>query len=260
MSIDTEMIVIGPETRQICRKLRNQKVHILDIVSDKHIIKPLTERWHIIRGKLLTASDMAAVLGENKYCSESQLFLRKTNQTPGFTGNIFTRHGQMYEQEAADVYTQLTGLELTDPQQIGLVFHPYAVDGCKRYGATPDFVTKTGILIEVKCPLTRTIQHTLPKLYYAQVQMQLACFPMAKCLHFVQYKPSSFLTDGVFDIVVVERDNGWFERNLETFNLFWERVAKYYAARGLVLGERTKAVSQGIPRKMVLSRGTFEIV
>lgn len=163
-------LAVSPETRNVIRHLERTSgmSDVTRNVLSKHRYVPLSDDWFTLRGKLLTASDMAAVLGENKYCSPNVLFKRKTRQGSGFSGNAATRWGQKYEDEAAAVYSHLTSQVLV-PEPIGLLVHDYEKAGCKRYAATPDFMTMNGIMVEIKCPFRREITSEIPRHYTAQV-------------------------------------------------------------------------------------------
>jgi len=234
-------VKIGRETRQVIDKIKRTKIP-LELSADvrsilaKPRVLPLTTEWHNMRGKLLTASAMAACLGENVYCDSEALFKRKTNQCEAFQGNTATRWGQTYELEASQVYSVLTGMTLIN-EPIGLIIHPYEKDGQKRYAATPDFITTNGIVVEIKCPYSRRIRHEMPRHYVAQLQMQLEVTG-AVVGHFVQYKPPGMNTDGVFDLIVVPRDPSWWVNSLPIFDDFWDRVVDWYQSSNRELGHR----------------------
>ena len=238
---------ITRQTQQLVRRIKKDTDPIYsNTISDRteHVmslprIEPLSSKWHNIRGKLLTASNMAACLGHNNFCSPEDLFLKTTYQSLPFTGNEATRWGQRYEEEAGQVYSYITGLKLVE-ESIGFMIHPYEKpgdEGRKRYGATPDFMTKGGIMVEIKCPFRRKIGHSIPLYYIAQVQFQLEVTG-AKMAHFVQYRPPTNVCNGVLDIYPIMRDTTWWSRNLPVFDAFWDRVIKWYMARGREVGEK----------------------
>lgn len=238
-------LMVNQQTRDIIRQIKGMRTEpgisttTISVMSKTRYV-PLSDDWFKMRGKLLTASDMAAVLGENIYCTRDQLFKRKTRQGPGFNGNAATRWGQKYEDEAALVYSSITGLDLVN-EPIGMLIHSYEKDndGRKRYAATPDFMTLNGIMIEIKCPYRRTITHDIPKYYMAQVQMQLEVTG-ASMAHFVQYRPPSddeYSIDGVLDIRPIARDPDWWREARPLFDDFWDSVISWHTKRGLELGD-----------------------
>ena len=227
----TEFVEMNAQTRHVieridkCNSLAETTRRVLE--RERHV--PLSASWHKARRGLLTASDMAACLGENRYCSRKELFRRKT-QGKKFSGNAATRWGQDHELEAAKVYSTVTGLLLVD-EPIGLIVHDYESEGQKRYAATPDFLTFSGIIVEIKCPFYRTITHAIPAHYMAQVQFQLEV-TNADLAHFVQYKPPSGrdTLDGVLDILPVRRDRSWWKNSLPVFDAFCDSVQAFVPA------------------------------
>ena len=119
----------------------------------------------------MTASDAAAALGIPPFASyrgdpKNDLVQRKAEQAIGvnlFTGNSATQHGQAYEQEALDRFAQETGETILD---FGLLIHP----DHPWLGGSPDGITASGLLMEVKCPLMRKIgDGAIPHHYGPQV-------------------------------------------------------------------------------------------
>lgn len=223
--------------RRQAKKTTKPTEKVTDVMRRTRYKSESTE-WHNVRGRLLTASDMAAVFGENPFSTPTAVFMKKTRQSAPFKGNIATRWGQAHEAEAADVYEKLTGMRLVS-EDIGLLVHDYEKkgdEGRKRYAATPDRLAYNGVLIEIKCPFRRKIEHTIPPYYMAQINFQLE---VTGCdtLHFVQYKPPCLVEPGVFDIVQVERQKDWWPMHRQVMDDFWDRVIKFYQKKGLELGE-----------------------
>lgn len=114
-------------------------------------VEQRSKAWHLLRGRLLTASDVAAALGIPPYATfqgdpREELVRRKAAQAIGikdFTGNEATRHGERYEQEALDRYADGSGERLLD---FGLLIHPEH----PWLGGSPDGITASGLLLEVK--------------------------------------------------------------------------------------------------------------
>ena len=189
-------------------------------------ILPLSDSWHKERGKYLTASDMAAVLGKNYFSSRGAVLKKKLCKggRGGFTGNIYTEWGNKYEKEASEVYSIVTGLPLVE-EEIGFIVHE---DG--KYGATPDFITKSGIVVEIKCPYKRKIGSSVPIQYMAQVQFQLEVTGL-NTAHFVQYYPPEDrgmdTGKGRLEITVVHRDKKWWERSKPIFDTFMSHLRIY---------------------------------
>jgi putative phage-type endonuclease len=178
-----------------------------------------SQEWLELRENMITASDVASALGENHYESVDSFIKKKVLKTK-WSGNAATAHGTLLEPLVRDLYDQRTGRK---SHEIGLVQH-------REYpwlGASPDGVTEDGLLIEIKCPLTRKIEPKVPKHYWPQVQLQLEITDLEEC-DFIQYRPGN--TESVppkpeeFVVVRVLRDRSWFQKNLPTMQAVWNRI------------------------------------
>lgn len=177
-----------------------------------------SQEWLDLRDNMITASDIASALGENHYESVDAFVKKKVLRTK-WAGNAATAHGTLLEPLVRDLYDARTGRKT---HEIGLVRHrdhPWL-------GASPDGITEDGLLVEIKCPLTRKIEAKVPKHYWPQVQLQLEITDLDEC-DFVQYRPAS--TEGAdpeFVVVRVTRDREWFQKNLPIMEAVWHRVLK----------------------------------
>lgn len=183
-----------------------------------------TPEWYEVRRGLLTASDAASALDVKPYASyrgspRADLLKKKLANEP--LNNIFVAHGVKYEDEARDMMCAALGEVV---YEWGLVRHAHL----DWLAASPDGVTHSGKLVEIKCPLKRTIvPGHVPEHYWPQVQVQMEVCDVDQTL-FVQYKPAE-LTGGApfLDIAVVERDRAWFAGVRDQLHSFW---AEYVAA------------------------------
>lgn len=179
-----------------------------------------TPEWYDIRRTLLTASDVAGALDIKPFASykgspREDLLTKKLQNKP--FGNIFTAHGQKYEDEARDMMASFLGEEVVD---FGLLVHPTL----PWLGASPDGVTKTGKCVEIKCPMRRQIiPGVVPHHYEPQIQVQMEVCDLDTTL-FVQYRPAAMNPDKkpILDITVVERDRQWFQDNLGSMQQFFD--------------------------------------
>jgi putative phage-type endonuclease len=171
---------------------------------------------------MITASDVASALGENHYESPDAFVKKKVLRTK-WAGNAATAHGTLLEPVVRDLYDKKYGRV---SHEVGLVQH-------REYpwlGASPDGITEDGILVEIKCPLTRKIEPNVPKHYWPQVQLQLEITDLEEC-DFVQYRPATseggVVTKGEeFVVVRVHRDREWFAKALPVLEAVWQRVLK----------------------------------
>lgn len=120
----------------------------------------------------------------NKYSKKQDLILKKCNLGKPFTGNTYTLHGQKYEQVVSNIYSQINQVDILE---FGLLIHPTH----PFLGASPDGITSTGRMIEIKCPPIRKVKPYPPIHYFQQMLMQLECTGLEECdyidAHFVEY-------------------------------------------------------------------------
>ena len=173
-----------------------------------------SQEWLDLRDNMITASDVASALGENHYESVDAFVKKKVLRTK-WAGNAATAHGTLLEPKVRALYDERTGRK---SHEIGLVRH-------RQYpwlGASPDGVTEDGLLIEIKCPLTRKIEPKVPKHYWPQVQLQLEITDLEEC-DFVQYRPGP---PEEFVVVRVVRDRAWFAQRLPLMKAVWDRIVE----------------------------------
>jgi hypothetical protein len=166
---------------------------------------------------MITASDVASALGENHYESEDSFVKKKVLRTK-WAGNAATAHGTLLEPLVRDLYDKKFNRK---SHEIGLVQHPMY----PWLGASPDGVTEDGILVELKCPLTRKIEPKDPKHYLTHFQLQLEITDLEEC-DFVQYRPAKDDKAEEFVVVRVTRDREWFAKALPILEAVWQRVLK----------------------------------
>jgi len=176
-----------------------------------------SDEWLKLRGKMLTASDAATATGGNPYSSESEFILNKCGHRT-FFGNEATQHGEKYEDEARDKWCAMTG-EVS--HEIGLFPHP-------RYnwlGGSPDGITESGKLVEIKCPLKRKITPDVPHHYMPQLQLLMDILDLDEAV-FIQYKPQELTWPAPEEFVVthVPRDPEWMTVNVPKMRHLWDKV------------------------------------
>ena len=178
-----------------------------------------SQEWLDLRMGMLTASDAASAIGVNKYETPHQLLLRKCGKGPKFEGNEATRHGEKYEDEARILYEQRHGEVV---HELGLCPHP-------KYsflGGSPDGVSESGKLVEIKCPPQRAIiPGEVPEHYMPQLQLCMEILDLESA-DFIQYKPAetNWPRPEEFDVVNVPRNREWFKTYLPVMRDFWDKV------------------------------------
>ena len=137
---------------------------VYNVLTAKPGLQQRTDEWLNARMKYITASEIASAVGENKYQSCEQYIDVKAGHAPRFTGNFATEWGTRYEPEAQALYEQRTGEVLLE---VGLTQHPTI----PWLAGSPDGITLSGRLLEIKCPLRRAIgDGTIPEHYMGQVR------------------------------------------------------------------------------------------
>lgn len=183
-----------------------------------------SEEWLALRGNMLTASDAATAIGCNPYEKPDDLILKKCGLIK-FEGNAATAHGNKYENVARDMYCEKYG-EVA--HEIGLRPHPLY----SWLGGSPDGITESGKLLEIKCPMGRQIKDEVPVHYLPQLQLLMEILDLESC-DFIQYKPEELTwpKPEEFQVTHVKRDREWFKTYLPVMEAFWQRVI-YHRANG----------------------------
>ena len=140
-----------------------------------------SQEWLDLRMGMLTASDAASAIGVNKYETPHQLLLKKCGKGPVFTGNEATRHGEKYEDEARILYEQRHNEVV---HELGLCPHP----NYSFLGGSPDGVSESGKLVEIKCPMMRAIDDSVPEHYMPQLQLCMDILDLKKT-YLIHNKP-----------------------------------------------------------------------
>jgi putative phage-type endonuclease len=202
-----------------------------------------SEEWLKLRGNMLTASDAATAIGVNPYEKPEDLILKKCGHKK-FDGNQATFHGNKFEDEARDIYCEKYN-EVS--HEIGLYPHPTI----KWLGGSPDGITESGKLVEIKCPLRRKITPEVPVYYMPQLQLLMEILDLEEAV-FIQYKPAELTwpNPSEFCVTEVKRDRDWFTTQLPVMDALWKRVIwhREHGVEDLLKAKNTK--KRG-PRKKI---------
>ena len=205
-----------------------------------------SDEWLKLRGNMLTASDAATAIGVNPYEKPVGLILKKCGHNK-FTGNEFTAHGNKYEDEARDIYCERYN-EIS--HEIGLFPHPEYT----WLGGSPDGITESGKLVEIKCPLKRMITPEVPVYYMPQLQLLMEILDLDEAV-FIQYKPSDITWPKPYEFVVTEvkRDRDWFKTQLPVMDAFWKKVIWHRENGAESLMKKPRAPRQIKPKAAAIS-------
>ena len=201
------------------------------VLIEREYAAQKSQEWLDLRGNMLTASDCATAIGLNHYETPFDLLLKKCGKGPVFTGNEATRHGEKYEDEARILYEQRHNEVV---HEIGLCPHP-------KYtwlGGSPDGVSESGKLVEIKCPMSRDIGNgDVPVHYMPQLQMCMEILDLEEA-DFIQYKPAetNWPRPEEFTVVNIKRDREWWEKYFPVMEEFWQKVL-YHREHGIEVPE-----------------------
>jgi putative phage-type endonuclease len=153
-----------------------------------------SDEWHTARLGKVTASRVADLMARTKtgwgasranYMAELLCERLTGRPTEHFT-NAAMQWGKDVEPQARAAYEFLTGADVTE---VGFVDHPSIV----MAGASPDGLSGTSGLVEIKCPNSAThietlLSETVPAKYRIQMLWQIACTGRGWC-DFVSFDP-----------------------------------------------------------------------
>jgi len=140
-----------------------------------------SEAWLALRQELVSASAFGQVLGVSKFGSADDLLLQKAapELAPPFQGDapplLF---GVRHEDTVMGCYRARAGLAPGDVHEFGLLVDPSGLP----IGASPDGITRDGVMIELKAPWRRAlVDGHIPPEYELQCQGQLAVADLDVC-------------------------------------------------------------------------------
>ena len=183
-----------------------------------------SKEWFTLRESVITASDAGSALGLNFFKSRDQFILEKCgyffidgklvqcDKKPD-TSSEATRYGCQYEDEARQLYEKVTDEKV---HEIGLVKHPVY----SWLAGSPDGITESGKLLEIKCPFKRKLKREIIPCYFVQVQLLMDILDLETC-DFVQYRPGEELV-----IMSVPRDREWFSQTLPKLKDTWDIISR----------------------------------
>jgi putative phage-type endonuclease len=126
-----------------------------------------TPDWYAAREGLITASNF------HKAAAKPEQFIREKFAAKPFLGSDATRWGVKYEDVACLLYSHYNN---TPVYEYGLLHHPTVA----HLGASPDGITPYGVMVEIKCPYSKTLKD-IPEEYWAQMQGQLEVTGLTEC-------------------------------------------------------------------------------
>lgn len=184
---------------KICKECNNNEQLLLCVIErlnelkkNKKLVEKLLKipkveqkspEWYLIRQNLITASDFAQALGQGKFGNQTDIIKKKvrpSDESSASFSNPFFKWGNMFEPVANDIYSKMHyDIKI---YEFGLIQH----NTLSYFGASPDGISETGIMLEIKCPYKRKIESggEVPKQYYYQIQGQLEVCGLKECDYF----------------------------------------------------------------------------
>lgn len=163
------------------KELSNIDIILKDIKKIRELVKlpqvqQRSKEWFDLRTNRLTASDLAQALGRGKFGTRKSLLYKKAfpDMYP-FKTMPALKWGTMFEEMGMRCYQQK--VNPITIHEFGLI--PHKEIYC--FGASPDGITETGIMVEMKCPFVRKCDDQIPEQYYIQIQGQLATCELNFC-------------------------------------------------------------------------------
>lgn len=177
-----------------------------------------SSKWMEMRnsGSIITASRVPSLLHESFFQSRSDLLSEMTYPTKSQPPTAAMTHGVVNEPKGLELYCKFTGHRLIEPNP-GIALNPNILNG--KLGGSPDGITYCGILVEVKCPLTRKIGWVVPKCYKSQIQCMLHVMELDMA-HFFQYDA----TNAKCTLTNVKIDEKWLITNEKSILQFLDEL------------------------------------
>lgn len=176
--------------------------------------------WHEWRRERITASRVAAIMGEDPWSNQSEVYLdmvegRIKDKTEAMT------MGTLYEPYARRAYEDYMGIYV-DPM---VVEHPEH----KFLGASLDGINfEQDVILEIKCPGENSYQKIkdkgVPRHYWIQMQAQMFCVPEAKEAHFFAALMDPVIIGRIEDFILIKvpRDDKFHVELLAKCKDFWD--------------------------------------
>ncbi len=144
-----------------------------------------TEEWYADRKNSIGASESSAIFGMNPYESENKLILKKcgvVNAEDQKRMKAVCEHGVKYEPVIQDMYCRDKS---TTIKEFGSIRHQSSE--LSMVTASPDGITPSGIMLEIKAPARRIITGIPTSYYWVQCQQQMQVCNL-DVVHFLEVK------------------------------------------------------------------------
>lgn len=144
-----------------------------------------TKEWFNFRKNNIGASEGAIIFGKSIFSNGKKLLLKKCGHSEPYVTNPACQHGTKYEPVIQLLYQNKNNTIL---YEFGSIAHP----DYPMVSASPDGITETGVMIEIKAPFRRKITSIPPVYYWYQMQQQLQVCNLDR-VDFVECKIEEYL-------------------------------------------------------------------
>ena len=147
------------------------------ILKDKPQAKQRSKEWYDKRFNTIGASELASIFGKSPFTSYPKYLLKKIGyEAPKKNDSlsIHCLHGIRYEDIAIMLYELRNNVDVHE-------FGSIDDESIDYLAASPDGITPSGTMLEIKCPLSRNIIGIPPIYYWYQMQQQLKVCKLNKC-------------------------------------------------------------------------------
>lgn len=166
-------------------------------------------QWHEWRRNKITASWVAAIMGEDPYRSRKKAWGQFVGLIPQDPDNYFMQHGRTMEPVARHAVEN----------EMGTFYFPccYQSDIYEWAAASLDGISSDGTtVLEIKCP--QRMPEEIKRAHWIQVQWQLMCVPEAKRAIICYY------VDNHIKLFYVDKDPEYIEKMIEEAKKFLQET------------------------------------
>ena len=192
--VDTLLDMYEEQFREIISSTSNTSNTVLSkeymdtFLLSRTQVEQRTEAWYRQMATIISASELgnlfASPYQRSKFVVTKSQPYQMRQQNTAVSSHHMTAFdwGIRFEPVVKQIYEYKYGAVIKD---LGRMIHPTE----PRCAASPDGLIyhcpegKQGHLIEIKCPVTREIDGSVPKDYYHQMQMQLHCTGLNECVY-----------------------------------------------------------------------------
>lgn len=169
--------------------------------------------WLENRRKGIGSSDVATILGCNKYASPYQLWLSKRGQAKPESENFLMKMGHKLEPVIADLWQEETGKHIEPWSEAEYMYVHPDYDFLR---ASPDREFEGGGILECKSTQMKVDVDTLPEYWFCQVQYQMGIAQKDHC------NIAWLMSGREFGYAEVEFNAEFFKYMIEEVRRFWE--------------------------------------